>query len=190
MSTDTNKDEQTQPVRVQANQNPSEDTSQIILAQPKSEPAENIPGWLLEFASQPTEQPNGEHQHGLEAIEEPAPEPLEAVAPIVLETAEWHVVQAELEQPAVPLDKSKSPNLADQNIQELLELGDFTAAADLIRKTATTKELAQESQRALRSHLVLQEDRLELWTVYGELAEKIDQQHTQTESMEDEWKDR
>ncbi len=190
MSTDANKDEQTQPIRVQVNQKPSEDTSRIVLAQPKPEPTEDIPGRLLEFASQQDQQADFLSQHGLEAIEEPAPEPLEAISPIVLETAEWHVVQAELEQSASALDESDNQNLADKNIQDLLGLGDYAAAAGLIRKTATTKELAQDSQRTLISHLVLQEDRLELWNVYDELTEKIKQQPTKNESMEDEWKER
>lgn len=190
MSTDADKEEQTQPIRVVTPQRPSEDTSRIILTQQKPEPIEEIPAWLVEFASQPTQEVSGESMHGLEAIEEPAPEPLEAIAPIVLETSEWQVVQAELVNPVPALNEDASTISTAQDIQDFLDLGNYAAAADLIRKSATTKELAQDSQRALRSHLVLQEDRLPLWNVYDELSERITRENTQIESTEDEWKDR
>ena len=190
MSTDANKDEQTQPIRVETQKSPSEDTSRIILTQLKLEPAKEIPAWLLEFASQPSEEASGESQQGLEAIEEPAPEPLEAIAPIVLETAEWHVVQSELLIPVSEMNEDASTISTEQDVQDFLALGNYAAAADLISKSATTKELAQESQRTLRSYLVLQEDRLPLWNVYDELSKRITKENTQTESTEDEWKDR
>ncbi len=189
MSTDANKEEQTQPVKVVADQNSSEDTSRILVTQQKPEPAEEIPAWLLDFASQPSQEASAESQHGLEAIEEPAPEPFEAIAPIVLETSEWHSVQAELVNPVSALDIDTSTISTEQKIQDFLGFGEYAAAADLIIKSATTKELAQESQRALRSHLVLQEDRLPLWNVYDELSERITIENTQIESTEGEWKD-
>jgi hypothetical protein len=190
MSPESNNDEQTQPIKVHPDVEISEDTSRMNLAQQKPVLAEEIPEWLLEFASQPTSEASGESQHGLEAIEEPAPEPLEAVTPIVLETAEWHVVQAELENPTPALDEEVSTISSDQIIRDYLGMGNYAAAADFIRKAATTKEFAAESQRALRSHLVFQVDRTELWNVYDELSEIIKQDDKQTESTEDEWKDR
>lgn len=190
MTTEPNKDEQTQPIKVQIRKSPSEDTSRVNLTQQMPESTETIPAWLLEFASQASPEASDENQHGLEAIEEPAPEPLEAIAPIVLETAEWHAVQAELASPVSVLDEIAITPSTQQEIQDFLATGNFAAAADLIRNLATTKELAQESQRTLRSHLVLQEDRLALWNVYDELSGRITQENTQIESPEDEWKDR
>ena len=93
----------------------------------------------------------------------------------MLETAEWHEVQAELENPEADVIRIDiSPELS-----LLLKQGDFEAAADYARQTATTKELAEATQRTLRSHLVLQEDRLPLWSVYDELSAIITQEDTQ-----------
>ncbi len=190
MSTDSDREEQTQPIKVQVNQSPSEDTSRTNLVSQKPDFSEEIPEWLLEFASEPAQDARAESQHGLEAIEEPAPEPVEAVAPIVLETAEWHVVQAELETTSSAIIEDQRSFPIEPNVHDLLSLGDYVSAAHFIRKTATTKDLAQESQRTLRSHLVLQEDRSELWNVYDELSEIIKRDDRQTESTEEEWKDR
>lgn len=191
MSTDANTEEQTQPIKVETHHSPSEETSRIVLTQQTQEPAEEIPAWLLEFASLPSEEEtSGVSQHGLEAIEEPAPEPLEAIAPIVLETSEWHVVQAEQMNPVSALNNNVSTIVVEQNITDFLGSGNYAAAADLIRRSPITKELAQELQRTLRSHLVLQEDRLPLWNVYEELSEGIKRENIQVEPTEDEWKDR
>lgn len=190
MTTDANKDEQTQPIKVNTEERSSEDTSRINLALQKDEPAVEIPDWLIEFASQPSQYVDPESQHGLEAIDEPAPETHENLAPIVLETAEWHVVQAELEHSAPTLVGDTNQDSDQQVLEKLLDLGNFSAAADLVLKRATTKELALQYQRSLRSYLVLQEDRLALWNAYDELTEKNKHENTQVEPMEDEWKDR
>lgn len=176
MSNDSNNGDQTQPIKVNAAVNPLEDTSRIVIVQQKPVSAEEIPGWLLELASQPTQEAVVERQHGLEAIEEPASEPFEAVAHIVLETAEWQVVQAEHENHTSESDEEVPAVAVEQGLQDLLDLGDYDNAADQIRKSATTKELAEEYQRTLRSHLVLQGDRLPLWNIYDELSEMIAQQ--------------
>ena len=190
MTTDANKDEQTQPIKVNTEERSSEDTSRINLAQQKDEPAVEIPDWLIEFASQPSQDVDPESQHGLEAIDELAPEAHETLAPIVLETAEWHVVQAELEYSAPTLVGDTNQDSDQQVLEKHLDLGNFSAVADLVLKRATTKELALQYQRSLRAYLVLQGDRLALWNAYDELTEKIKHENTQVEPMEDEWKDR
>lgn len=177
MSSDSNNAEKTQPVKIQVKETLSEDTSRIIVVQRKPEPSTDIPGWLLEFASQPSEERDGGFQHGLESIGEPAPESAEADAPIVLETAEWHVVQGELESPLSTLIEDTADLSVEQTARELLDRGDFSLAADFVRKTATSNELANEFQLILRPYLVLQEDRQSLWSVYDELSAKFTQEN-------------
>jgi hypothetical protein len=170
-------EEQTQPIKI--NEEPAwkeDDTSEIRTDQAHQGTSnEDIPGWLLEFAAQPEPKEEIQNQHGLESIEEPSPDPVGGETQIVLETAEWHEVQAELENPEADVIRIDiSPELS-----LLLKQGDFEAAADYARQTATTKELAEATQRTLRSHLVLQEDRLPLWSVYDELSAIITQEDTQ-----------
>jgi hypothetical protein len=84
-------------------------------------------------------------------------------------------VQAELENPVTDFDQEAISLPIEQSVQDLLGQGNFDAAADLISKTATNKKLAEEAQRTLRSHLLLQEERLPLWNVYDQLSEMFNQ---------------
>lgn len=175
MSTDSNKVDQTQPIKVRADDTPSEDTSEINVVPENVALSKEIPDWLIEFASEPTQDVEAQIQHGLEAIEELALDSAESDAALVLETAEWHTVQAELENPVPDLDEEVTTSSTQQSVQDLLNLRNYPEAANLIQKTATNKELAEESQRTLRSHLLLQEERLPLWSVYDHLSEMITQ---------------
>ena len=175
MSTDSNKVDQTQPIKVSGDKTISEDTSEINVVPEKISLSKEIPDWLIEFASEPTQDVEDQIQHGLEAIEEPSEDSLEAASPIVLETAEWHTVQAELENSVTDFNQEAISSPTEQSVQDHLGQGNFDAAADLILKTATNKKLAGEAQRTLRSHLLLQEERLPLWNVYDQLSEMFNQ---------------
>jgi len=175
MSTDSNKVDQTQPIKVRADETPSDDTSEINVVPEKVTLSKEIPDWLIEFASETTQDVEIQIQHGLEAIEAPAEDSAEPDTALVLETAEWHAVQAELENPVTDFDQEATASPTEQSVQDLLGQGNFDAAADLILKTATNKKLAEEAQRTLRSHLLLQEERLPLWNVFDQLSEMFNQ---------------
>ncbi len=175
MSTDSNKVDQTQPIKVRADDTPSEVTSEINVVPENVALSKEIPDWLIEFASETTQDVEIQIQHGLEAIEAPAEDSAEPDTALVLETAEWHAVQAELENPVPNLDEETNTSSTEQSVQDLLHLGNYAEAAELIQKTATNKELAEESQRTLRSHLLLHEERVPLWNVFDQLSEMFNQ---------------
>jgi len=74
MSTDSNKVDQTQPIKVNLNNTPSEDTSEINVVPEKISLSKEIPVWLIEFGSAPTQDVEDQSQHAIEAIEDPSEE--------------------------------------------------------------------------------------------------------------------
>lgn len=140
--------EQTQPVMINPEEAPETEASSVKLNA-------EIPEWLLEYAaSQPTE------------VETPESETNEEAIPVILETSEWHTVQAELDDTI--------PN-TDANLDDLFKTGHFALAAELLREQANDVTSIEEAQQKIRPALILNEEATPLWDLYDELAVKINQ---------------
>ena len=141
-------EEQTQPVMI----NPKE-AFETEASSVKLNP--EIPEWLLEFAaSEPTVVETAENITDEEAI------------PVVSETSQWHVVQAELDD--------ATPN-TDTNLDDLLKTGHFALVAELLREQANDVASIEEAQQKIRPALILNEEAAPLWGLYDELAVKLNQ---------------
>ncbi len=162
--TPSNADE-TQPVRVPSAEIDFDGAPSDRLPEVNSARTDEIPEWLTEFAAQPAQESVAIGERHLPPVEDPGPEP------VVLQTTTW---QPEPTAPSsTPVDKA-------QVFDALLQEEQYSAAADLIRKTATTSLQVEASLRALRPHLILKEKFLPLWDVYEELSQKIWQENNQT----------
>lgn len=141
-------EEQTQPVMINPEEALETEASSVKLNA-------EIPEWLIEFAaSEPT------------VVECPVSETDQEAIPVVLETSEWHAVQAELDD--------ATPN-TDANLNDLLKTGHFVMAAELLREQANDIASIEEAQQIIRPALVLKEELTPLWDLYDELAVKLNQ---------------
>ncbi len=158
MIDDKNPNEDTQPLPIEPVI--ADDTVPEPIETPVEEQPEAIPAWLIEFASQPdpvvNEQNNGEL---LSFIEPEITDP----ETLVLATGERQEVQGELE--------SSDSNPFKQKVMELLDGGEYDAAANFIRLESHNPEHVAVSKRVLRSRLVLREELQPLWDIYEELSE-------------------
>lgn len=177
MTDESNKLEQTQPIKVNTpNQNDELVSEAEAINDLKAKSDGAIPEWLMDFASQvsvltsPIEDTVTEDMSSveLEHLEE-NPEP---VALGDTEVAEWKEVHPEEASESVSSAETLVRQAEETKPQNLLEQGQYQAAAELLREQATTPETIDQALRQLRSHLILKAETAPLWNLYDELKQR------------------